>query len=86
MDVNRLIAAMLQKSPGASDLHFKVGRPPMLRLARKLKETEYPKLQPPHTVAIAKALLNEKQFAEFEKFQAEAAASIRPAPSLRSLS
>src|SRR6185436_21021731 len=70
MDVNRLIAAMLQKNPGSSDLHFKVGRSPMVRLARKLRETEYPKLQPPHTVAIAKALLNEKQFAEFEKGKA----------------
>ena len=45
MDVNRLIAAMLQKNPGASDLHFKVGRSPMVRVARKLRETEYPKLQ-----------------------------------------
>ena len=67
MDVNRLIAAILQKFPTSSDLHFKVGRPPMARVARKLRETEYPKLQPPHTVAIAKALLNEKQFVDFEK-------------------
>lgn len=67
MDVNRLIVAMLQKYAGCSDLHFKVGRSPMVRVARKLVETEYPKLQPPHTVAIAKALLDDKRFKEFEK-------------------
>ena len=39
MDVNGLISAILAKNPGTSDLHFKVGRPPMFRFARKLQYT-----------------------------------------------
>jgi twitching motility protein PilT len=70
MDVNRLIASIIQKNQGCSDLHFKVGRPPLYRFAGELHETEYPKLGANHTVAIAKALLPKRLQDEFESGKA----------------
>ena len=71
MDVNRLIAAILQKNPGRLRPALQ-GRAAAdgAGLAASSRRPTYPKLQPPHSVAMAKAVLNEKQFGEFEKGKA----------------
>ncbi|HPE20168.1 MAG TPA: PilT/PilU family type 4a pilus ATPase [Candidatus Mcinerneyibacteriales bacterium] len=60
---------MLQKmvENEASDLHFKVGSPPMMRLDGVLQPVGDFKLSPEQTLAIAKQFMNDNQFARFEE-------------------
>ncbi|MCX7045028.1 MAG: PilT/PilU family type 4a pilus ATPase [Candidatus Sumerlaeota bacterium] len=51
----------------ASDLHIKVGSPPMLRMNGKLKPTEAPPLKPADTVALISEVMPERLLADFEK-------------------
>lgn len=53
--VNKLLKTGLQN--GASDIHFKVGDPPLYRVDGSLKELKFPSLTPEHTMTIAKAIL-----------------------------
>lgn len=65
MQVNELLAAMVKS--GASDLHFKVGSPPLMRINGQLIPAKYHKLGQSDTESIANALMNEEQRAKFEK-------------------
>jgi twitching motility protein PilT len=48
-----------------SDLHLKVGRPPMLRVAGELQETQLPALRPEDLKVCAERTLNPRQREEF---------------------
>jgi twitching motility protein PilT len=50
---------------GGSDLHLKVGRPPMLRVQGELHETQLPVLRPDDLKKCAEQLLNPRQREEF---------------------
>lgn len=50
---------------GGSDLHLKVGRPPMIRVAGELRETELGQLRPEDLRRTADTIMGEGQRAEF---------------------
>jgi twitching motility protein PilT len=50
---------------GGSDLHLKVGRPPLLRIHGELAETELPQLRPEDLKRCAEQLLSPRQREEF---------------------
>ncbi|MFP4014583.1 MAG: type IV pilus twitching motility protein PilT [Chitinispirillaceae bacterium] len=52
---------------GASDIHFKVGRSPLLRINGVLKAVSAPSLQPQDTEEIARFLLGSEQWEKFSK-------------------
>jgi twitching motility protein PilT len=54
-------------SEGVSDIHFKVGRPPLQRINGILLPTKMPVLKPEDTVAIAKSILDSDSLSVFEK-------------------
>ena len=43
MDLNALLTEIVNKNPGLSDIHFKVGRSPLLRINGALSESTYGK-------------------------------------------
>jgi twitching motility protein PilT len=51
---------------GGSDAHLKVGQPPGVRIAGVIEPQGKMPLRPEHTVAVARTILNEKQWAELE--------------------
>lgn len=53
------LAGLLGKvcGPGVSDIHFKAGRPPVVRRNGQLVNADYPRLTPSHTGRIAKMVL-----------------------------
>ena len=51
----------------ASDIHFKVGSPPMMRVDGKLQPIGNEKLIPEQTLAIAKQFMKDEQYKVFEK-------------------
>lgn len=65
MQLYELLKKMI--SNDASDIHFKVGSPPMMRVDGKLEPISDMNLAPEHTVTIAKQFMSEEQFQEFEK-------------------
>jgi twitching motility protein PilT len=67
MNINGLLIELVNKHPGISDIHFKVGRCPMVRVAGALLETPYGKLTDEHTKAMAKSILNERLWEQFNK-------------------
>ncbi len=76
MNIQELLKVMVER--GASDLHLKVGNPPVLRLNGVLHLlNEMPRLKREDTVAIASQILNKKQKAEFnENFEIDFAYSV----------
>jgi len=54
-------------SDGASDIHFKVGSPPMMRIDGVLEAIDDKTLAPEHTLTIAKQFMEDNQFEQFEK-------------------
>ena len=52
---------------GASDVHFTVGVPPILRVNGRLMATNYPVLTPEETMAIATAVMTPQQKAVFDE-------------------
>ncbi len=52
---------------GVSDIHFKVGRPPLLRVRGFLKAVNAPHLQPQDTLDLAKHFLGQKHWQEFSQ-------------------
>ncbi|TYB32042.1 MAG: PilT/PilU family type 4a pilus ATPase [Candidatus Mcinerneyibacterium aminivorans] len=64
MKLYEILRKMLDE--GASDLHFKVGSPPMLRIDGKLVPINDKNLAPEHTFTIAKQFMSEEQFQKFE--------------------
>ncbi len=63
MDVAPLLRHMVET--GASDLHLKVGLPPVIRVDGTLHHTDFPRLEPEDTEAAATGLLPETKAQEF---------------------
>ncbi len=76
MNIQDLLKLMLERE--ASDLHLKVGNPPVIRLNGNLHLlNEMPRLKREDTVAIASQILNKKQKVEFnENFEIDFAYSV----------
>ena len=76
MNIQELLKLMVER--GSSDLHLKVGLPPVLRIHGDLHILkEMPRLQREDTVAIASEILNKKQKAAFnENFEIDFAHSV----------
>jgi twitching motility protein PilT len=55
------------KEVGASDLHLKVGSPPMIRLDGELDELDEPACTPEDTKDYAASLMSEKQIRRFSE-------------------
>lgn len=55
------------KEKAASDVHLTVGIPPKMRVNGNLYTMDYPKMMPADTLAIADAIMNEKQKEAFEE-------------------
>src|SRR5690348_15410980 len=51
----------------ASDIHFNVGLPPLFRIHTVVTPADFPIVTPDGAMRIAKEIMNEKRFAEFEK-------------------
>jgi twitching motility protein PilT len=67
MNINGLLTDIVTRNPGISDIHFKVGRSPLVRVAGALSETNYGKLTEDHTKAIAKVILSDNLAEQFAK-------------------
>lgn len=52
----------------ASDLHLRVGEPPVMRIHGDLVRADYPALTPEDTEALADQLMNEERRARFDEF------------------
>jgi len=50
----------------ASDIHFKVGSPPLIRISGVLQKVNSPPLAPKETEIVAKEVLTEKDFIKLE--------------------
>ena len=63
MQVDEFLTKMIQI--GGSDAHLKVGMPPGVRISGKIQPQGEVALTPAHTEAVAKAVLDDKQWASF---------------------
>ena len=60
MNIQDLLKQMIQR--GASDLHLKVGNPPVVRVNGVLQPiSDYPRLRREDTIEFASQILNKKQ-------------------------
>jgi twitching motility protein PilT len=66
-NLKAILQQMVQLS--ASDLHFKVGRPPTLRINGDLSPIALPALRPEDMSTLAKELMTPKQVKEFAEFR-----------------
>jgi twitching motility protein PilT len=64
MHILELLSVMVEKK--ASDIHIKVGRPPLLRVNGKLQPMEFAALTQEQVVDLAKQILTERQLANFD--------------------
>ncbi len=76
MNIQDLLKQMVQR--GASDLHLKVGNPPVTRLNGVLQPmSDYPRLSRENTIEFASQILNKKQKQDFnENFEIDFAYSV----------
>lgn len=76
MNIQELLKQMVHR--GASDLHLKVGNPPVLRINGVLHPmSDYPRLSRENTIEFASQILNKKQKQEFnESFEIDFAYSV----------
>jgi twitching motility protein PilT len=65
MQVDELLKRMIEL--GGSDAHLKVGKPPGVRISGEIHPQGSTPLLPEHTHAIARALLHEEQWKQFEE-------------------
>ena len=70
MNLNALLQDLVVKNPGISDVHFKVGRNPLVRVGGKLSETKYGQINAELTAAMAKLVLPKKLMDVFDKGKA----------------
>jgi twitching motility protein PilT len=63
MQINELLTKMVEQ--GGSDAHLKVGMPPGVRISGKIHQMGDTPLQPEHTRAIARTLLDDEQWEKF---------------------
>jgi len=66
MNLNQFLLSIIKK--GASDIHFKVGSPPVVRIFGDLVVTKSAPLKPQDTSALAFTFLNESQGRYFHSF------------------
>ncbi|HHS50221.1 MAG TPA: PilT/PilU family type 4a pilus ATPase [candidate division Zixibacteria bacterium] len=66
MNLNDFLLSVIKK--GASDIHFKVGSPPVVRIFGELIVTKSPPLRPQDTSALAFTFLNESRGRRFASF------------------
>ena len=64
MHIQELLSVMVEKK--ASDIHIKVGRPPLLRVNGKLQPMDFAALSQDQVVDLAKQILTERQLANFD--------------------
>ena len=82
MDIAPLLKHMVEA--GASDLHLKVGLPPVIRVDGTLHHTEFPRVTPEDTETAALALLPESKAREFaETNEADVGFGLDPASRFR---
>jgi twitching motility protein PilT len=65
VDINKLFQTMLRS--GISDIHFKAGTPPMVRIHGRLMSSGFNKMGPEHIQELANLLMSENQRAIFER-------------------
>jgi twitching motility protein PilT len=65
MDIDKLLTELV--AMGASDLHLKVGRPPLIRNLGQLRPSPYPPATRPDVQAVLKRILNPRRLAEFDE-------------------
>lgn len=65
LDIKYLVRALIKYN--ASDLHIKVGRPPMFRINGKIISAKMPKLTSSDAEAILFGIMNSRQLVELEK-------------------
>ena len=63
MQIDELLKKMVES--GGSDAHLKVGKPPGIRVSGVIHPMGETPLQPEHTRAIARALLDDEQWNKF---------------------
>lgn len=68
MNINEFLA-QLTRIEGVSDLHFKVGSPPLLRINGELRPAKFQKLSPSNTRDIAMSMLNDEMRDEFDNLK-----------------
>jgi twitching motility protein PilT len=66
MTIDDLLRLLVERD--ASDLHLKVGNPPIMRIHGELQRTEFPVLKPGDTRDLMYPILNEDRRAHYEKF------------------
>lgn len=66
LHINDLLRMLVEKD--ASDLHLRVGEPPVMRIHGELVRTNLPVLRPEDTQALVYSILNEERRAHFERF------------------
>ena len=76
--MHQLLNAMVEKK--ASDLFITAGFPPAIKMDGRLSPVASQTLSPQHTAEIARAMMNDKQAAEFEATK-ECNFAISPGPS-----
>ena len=67
MEIFELFREMLEKN--SSDLHLKVGRPPLMRIHGELLPTEYPELSSDVIRHLVQSILDDRRLAHFERDQ-----------------
>ena len=67
MNLNALLVDIVTKNPGVSDIHFKVGRAPLIRVTGQLKETTYGRISEELTAGMAKIILSDRHMEQFDK-------------------
>lgn len=65
IDINKLFQTMIRS--GISDIHFKAGTPPMVRMHGRLLSSGFNKMAPEHIEELANLLMNEEQRRMFQK-------------------
>ncbi|RMH71678.1 MAG: type IV pilus twitching motility protein PilT [Gemmatimonadetes bacterium] len=68
MNINDFLAQLV-RIDGVSDLHFKVGSPPLLRINGELRPAKFQKLTPQNTRDIALSLVNENVREKFDELR-----------------
>ena len=67
LNLDGLLTDIVSKHPGISDIHFKVGRCPLVRVAGALLETAYGQLSEEHTRTMARGILSDRLWEQFNK-------------------
>jgi twitching motility protein PilT len=65
VDINKLFQTMIRS--GISDIHFKAGTPPMVRMHGRLMSSGFNKMAPEHIEELANLLMSEEQRKAFQR-------------------